>query len=71
MYFLPPKMFLQIYKLLIALYISYAIVVWGFADKCRLNKILTLQKQVLRFIYFSNEETMPSQPFSITKMYAT
>ena len=52
-HFQPPKMLLQIYNSLIAPYISYAIVVWGSADKCHLNKIHILKKRLLRFIYFS------------------
>ena len=54
-HFLPTKILLQIYNSLIAPYISYAIVVWGSADKCHLNMILTLQKRVLRFICFSGQ----------------
>ena len=51
-HFIPPKIILQIYNSLITPYISYAKVVLSSADKCHLNKILTLQKRVLRFMYF-------------------
>ena len=52
-HFLPRKILIQIYNSLIGPYISYAISVWGSADKCHLNKILILQKRALRFIYFA------------------
>ena len=44
---------MQIYNSLIGPYLSYAIDVWGSADKCHINKILILQKRALHFIYFA------------------
>ena len=52
-HFLPRKTIIQIYNFLIGPYLSYAIAVWGSADKCYINKILILQKRALRFIYFA------------------
>ena len=51
-HFLPRKTLIQIYNSLIGPYLSYAIAVWGSADKCHINKILILQKRALHFIYF-------------------
>ena len=53
----------------------------GFAGKCHLNKIITLQKRVLRFIYFSgrrdhaiplflNANILPATFLYYTKIYA-
>ena len=52
-HFLPRKTLTQIYNSLIRPYLSYAIAVWGSADKCHINKILILQKRALCFIYFA------------------
>ena len=52
-HFLPRKTLIQIYNSLIGPYLSYAIAVWGSADKCYINKILILQKRALRFVYFA------------------
>ena len=52
-HFLPRKTLIQIYNSLIGPCLSYAIAVWGSADKCHINKILILQKRALRFIYFA------------------
>ena len=54
-HFLPHKTLIQIYNSLIGPYLSYAIAVWGCADKCHINKILILQKRALRFIYFAKQ----------------
>ena len=52
---------LNIYKFPILPYVSYGLMVWGLASKCYIGKILILQKQALRFIYFSQfkEHAMP------------
>ena len=42
-HFLSRKTLIQIYNSLIGPYPSYAIAVWGSADKCHINKILILQ----------------------------
>ena len=52
-HFLPRKTLIQIYNSLIGSYLSYAIAVWGSADKCHINKILILQKRALSFTYFA------------------
>ena len=51
---------LNIYQSLIS-YITYGLSVWGQACKSHLNKILILQKEALRFMYFAkkNEHTIP------------
>ena len=38
------------------LYISYGLSVWRQTSKTNLNKILLLQKRVLRLIYFSDRK---------------
>ena len=42
----------NIYNSLILPYITYGLLAWGNASNCYLKRILVLQKQVLRFIYF-------------------
>ena len=47
---------------------------WGNASNAYLNKILVLQKRVLRLIYFMIEESMPSlylpkQKFCLLRSY--
>ena len=42
----------NIYKSLILPYLTYGLVAWGNASKNYLNKIVVLQKRVLRLIYF-------------------
>ena len=42
----------NIYKSLILPYLTYGLVAWGKASKNYLNKIVVLQKRVLRLIYF-------------------
>ena len=48
----PFSTLLNIYWLLIEPYISYGLVAWGQAVNTHLNKIVTLQKRVLRLMYF-------------------
>ena len=56
-HFIPSPILLDIYRVLIYPYISYGLVVWGQTSKTNLKKILILQKQALRLIYFaSNRE---------------
>ena len=52
---------INIYRSLIAPYLSYGLIVWGQACKSYLDKLLKLQKRVLRFIYFSdhNQHAIP------------
>ena len=50
-----------IYQKLIHLYLNYGLAAWGQASKTSLNKILILQKKVLRMMYFMDirEHTIP------------
>ena len=45
-------------------YLSYGLAAWGQAAKCHLQKILMLQKRVLRLMYFS-EPRAHATPFKI------
>ena len=49
----PNRTLLDIYKSLIAPYITYGLTSWGTASKTLLNNILVLQKRVLRLIHFA------------------
>ena len=49
-HFLPRKIVIQIFNSLVGPYISYAITVWGSADKCHLKPLLVLQKKAIRMI---------------------
>jgi len=55
-HFVPTSTLLTIYRSLIHPYLTYGLCAWGQAYKTHLQKILLLQKKVLRFIYFSNRE---------------
>ena len=48
----PFSTLLNMYRSLIEPYISYGLVAWGQAVNTHLNKIVTLQKRVLRLMYF-------------------
>ena len=60
-HFVPTQTLLMIYRSLILPYLTYGICVWGHASKFVLNKLLILQKRVLRLIYFTprNEHAIP------------
>ena len=64
MYKLKPFLLLSVmknvYYSLIYLHIIYAIVVWGFAFKTELDKILILQKRVTRLMTF--KDVFPAIP---------
>ena len=47
-YFVPSTVLVNIYNSLIWLYITYGLIAWGNAFNAYLNKILVLQKRVLR-----------------------
>lgn len=49
----PNRTLLDIYKTLIAPYITYGLTSWGNASKTLLNKVLVLQKRALRLIHFA------------------
>ena len=48
---------LTIYRSLILPFFTYGITVWGQACESYLNKILTLQKRVIRLVYFADKKT--------------
>ena len=59
---LVPKHTLKnIYLSLVAPFLSYGLIVWGQTRKSYFDKLLKLQKQALRFIYFSdrNQHAIP------------
>ena len=60
-HFLPRHTLLTIYRSLVAPYLTYGLTAWGQAYKSHLEKLLKLQKQALRFIYFSerNQHAIP------------
>ena len=60
-HFVPKHTLINIYRSLIAPYLSYGLIVWGQACKSYLDKLLKLQKRVVRFIYFSdhNQHAIP------------
>ena len=49
----PRTTLLNIYQSLILRYLTYCLVAWGQAAKTHSQKILVLQKRVLRLMYFS------------------
>ena len=53
-YFVPSTVLVNIYNSLILPYITYGLLAWGNASNAYLNKILVLQKRVLRLIYFTD-----------------
>ena len=50
----PRPILLNIYKSLVHPYLTYGLAAWGQACKTYLNKILILQKRVLRLLYFTD-----------------
>ena len=60
-HFLPRHTLLTIYRSLVAPYLTYGLTAWAQAYKSHLEKLLKLQKQALRFIYFSerNQHAIP------------
>ena len=52
-HFVPRTTLLHIYQSLILPYLTYGLAAWGQAAKTHLQKILVLQKRVLRLMYFS------------------
>ena len=53
-HFVPKHTLINIYRSLVAPYLTYGLIVWGQACKSYLDKLLKLQKRALRFIYFSD-----------------
>ena len=60
-HFVPKHTLINIYRSLVAPYLSYGLIVWGQACKSYLDKLLKLQKRGPRFIYFSdrNQHAIP------------
>ena len=63
-HFLPLKVMKNVYYSLIYSHIIYAIEVWGSASKTELDKILILQKRVMRLVTFNDE--FPAIPCPLT-----
>lgn len=60
-HFVPKHTLLNIYRVLIAPYLTYGLSAWGQACNSYLETLLKLQKRVLRFMNFSdrNEHAIP------------
>ena len=60
-HFVPKHTLINIYRSLVAPYLTCGLIVWGQACKSYLDKLLKLQKRALRFIYFSdrNQHAIP------------
>ena len=52
-HFVPRTTLVNIYQILLLPYLTYGLAAWGQAAKAHLQKILVLQKWVLRLLYFS------------------
>ena len=52
-HFVPYQTLLNIYRSLVQPFITYGLAVWGQTSKTNLNKILLLQKRVIRLIHFA------------------
>ena len=59
----PQHTLITLYWSLIHPYLNYGIVAWGQASKTLFNKLLLLQKHVLRFIFFANQRDSVIQLF--------
>ena len=59
---------LSIYRSLILPYLSYGLAAWGQAAKSHLQKILVLQKRVLRLMYFSEPRVRAVPLFTSSKI---
>ena len=67
-HFVPSSVLTNIYKSLILPYLTYGLVAWGNASKNYLNKIVVLQKRVLRLIYFVDRKERAIPLFVNAKM---
>lgn len=56
-HFVPFSTLRSIYQSLMLPYLTYGLITWGQAAKAYLNKLLLLQKRVLRMMYFLNPRT--------------
>ena len=69
-YLVPSTVLVNIYNSLILPYITYGLIAWGNASNAYLNKILVLQKWVLRLIDFTNRREH-AIPFCLLCSYIT
>ena len=67
-YFVPSTVLVNIYNSLILPYITYGPIAWGNASNAYLNKILVLQKRVLRLIYFTDRREHAISLFAKAKI---
>ena len=67
-HFIPFTTLLSIYCSLILPYLSYGLAAWGQAAKSHLQKILVLQKRVLRLMYFSEPRAHAVPLFTSSKI---
>ena len=60
-HYIPRHLLLSIYHTLITPYLTYGISAWGYCAKTHLNRLLILQKRVLRLIFFrrAREHAIP------------
>ena len=58
-HFVPLCTLLNIYRSLIFPYMSYGLAAWGQAAKTHIDKLLVLQKRVLRLMYLVSPEHTP------------
>ena len=68
-HFVPKHTLINIYRSLVAPYLSYGLIVWGQACKSYLDKLLKLQKRALRFIYFLTAISMQFLYFPMPVFY--
>ena len=68
-HFVPRTTLLHIYQSLILPYLTYGLAAWGQAAKTHLQKILVLQKRVLRLMYFSEPRAYAVPLFISSKFY--
>ena len=65
----PRTTLLNIYRSLVEPYISYGLVAWGQAANAHLNKIVILQKRVLRLMYFSDYTSHSAPLFACSREF--
>ena len=64
----PFTILLSVYRSLILPYLSYGLAAWGQAAKSHLQKIILLQKRVLRLMYFSEPRAHAVPLFTSSKI---
>ena len=70
---IPPQTLLSIFQLLLSPYLTYGICAWGQGAKVHTNKLLILQKRVLRLMYFDKPTNhaihLPANEVSTVKLF--